>query len=176
VTGIALEWGQTSGRRMDVQPAPRFRLRYARGGSATVDGLPGRRKSSGRRDGGIDSANPEANHDLFRRDQNDIDGSSPLKRKSRFTRVIAIEDGWGSGIGLNPLVSSPRYGRAAKNTWRLGHVRRQSCTARSSAMLGRNRETHSLLAPKQRQKKKNQNKGLRTGLVRPTCMFRMNLS
>jgi hypothetical protein len=66
------------------------------GGSVTVEGFA---KRAGKGTSGamivMVPKNPEANHDRFRRDQSDLDGSFSLPNviPGSYT-IIAIEDGW----------------------------------------------------------------------------------
>jgi 5-hydroxyisourate hydrolase-like protein (transthyretin family) len=97
VTRIAWDGGHSSGRNLDVPAGASLSVAVTlTGGSVRVEGF-------AKRDGkGIAGAmvvlipkNPEANHDRFRRDQTDLDGSFTLLNVSPgpYT-VIAIEDGW----------------------------------------------------------------------------------
>jgi len=58
--------------------------------------------------------NPEANHDLFRRDQTDLDSSFTLFNVSPGSyTVIAIEDGWDLDWAKPAVLA--RYGRGGQN-------------------------------------------------------------
>ena len=116
VTGIAWDGGQTSGRSLDVQPGASLSASVTlAGGSATVDGFARR---NGKAVAGamvvLIPKNPEANHDLFRRDQTDLDGSFTLFNVSPGSyTVIAIEDGWDLDWAKPAVLA--RYGRGGQN-------------------------------------------------------------
>jgi hypothetical protein len=116
VTRIAWDGGETSSRSLDIPPGVSLSVSLTlTGGSATVDGF-------AKRDGkGVAGAmvvlipkNPEANHDLFRRDQTDLDGSFTLFNVSPGSyTVIAIEDGWDLDWAKPAVLA--RYGRSRQN-------------------------------------------------------------
>lgn len=97
VERISWDGGATSGRTLNVPAGASLAVSLSlTGSSLTVEGF-------ARRDGkGVAGAmvvlipkNPEANHDRFRRDQTDLDGSFSLFNVSPGTyTVIAIENGW----------------------------------------------------------------------------------
>ena len=97
VERIAWEGGTTAGRSLNVPTGASLSVSIALvGGSVRVEGF-------AKRDGkGFAGAmvvlipkNPEANHDRFRRDQTDLDGSFSLFNVSPGSyTVIAIENGW----------------------------------------------------------------------------------
>ncbi len=97
VERITRDGGATSGRTLNVPAGASFSVSLSLvGGSVTVEGF-------AKRDGkGVSGAmvvlvpnNPEANHDRFRRDQSDLDGSFSLFNVSPGSyTVIAIENGW----------------------------------------------------------------------------------
>ncbi len=97
VERITRDGGTTSGRTLNVPAGASFSVSLSLvGGSVTVEGF-------AKRDGkGVSGAmvvlvpnNPEANHDRFRRDQSDLDGSFSLFNVSPGSyTVIAIENGW----------------------------------------------------------------------------------
>jgi hypothetical protein len=116
VTRIAWEGGETSGRNLDIPPGASLSISLTlAGGSATVDGFA---KRNGRGVAGamvvLIPKNPEANHDLFRRDQTDLDGSFTLVNVSPGSyTVIAIEDGWDLDWAKPGVLA--RYGRSRQN-------------------------------------------------------------
>jgi len=97
VERISWDGGATSGRTLNVPAGASLSVSLSLvGGSVTVEGF-------AKRDGkGVSGAmvvlipkNPEANHDRFRRDQTDLDGSFSLFNVSPGSyTVIAIENGW----------------------------------------------------------------------------------
>jgi hypothetical protein len=97
VARISWAGGTASGRTLNVPAGASLSITISLvGGSVTVEGF-------AKRDGkGVAGAmvvlvpkNPEANHDRFRRDQTDLDGSFSLFNVSPGTyTVIAIENGW----------------------------------------------------------------------------------
>ena len=97
VERIAWEGGTTAGRSLNVPTGASLSVSISLvGGSVRVEGF-------AKRDGkGFAGAmvvlipkNPEANHDRFRRDQTDLDGSFSLFNVSPGSyTVIAIENGW----------------------------------------------------------------------------------
>jgi hypothetical protein len=97
VARLAWDGGSTLGRTLTVPAGAELSILVSlNGGSVTVDGFA---KRGGK---GIAGAmvvlipkNPEENHDRFRRDQTDLDGSFTLFNVSPGSyTVIAIEDGW----------------------------------------------------------------------------------
>jgi hypothetical protein len=97
VQRISWEGGGVSGRSLTVPAGASLSISVSLlGGSATVEGFA---KRNGK---GVDGAmvvlipkDPEANHDRFRRDQTDLDGSFSLYNVSPGSyTVIAIENGW----------------------------------------------------------------------------------
>lgn len=97
VTRIAWDGGQISGRTVNVPAGASLSVRLTlTGGSVRVEGFA---KRAGKGVAGamvvLIPKNPEANHDRFRRDQTDLDGSFTLLNVSPGSyTVIAIEDGW----------------------------------------------------------------------------------
>jgi hypothetical protein len=97
VERISWDGGGTSGRTLNVRAGASLSVTVSLvGSSVTVEGF-------AKRDGkGVSGAmvvlipkNPEANHDRFRRDQTDLDGSFSLFNVSPGSyTVIAIENGW----------------------------------------------------------------------------------
>ena len=97
VERISWDGGGTSGRTLNVPAGASLSVSLSLvAGSVTVEGF-------AKRDGkGVSGAmvvlipkNPEANHDRFRRDQTDLDGSFSLFNVSPGSyTVIAIENGW----------------------------------------------------------------------------------
>ena len=97
VERISWDGGGTPGRTLNVPAGASLSVSISLvGGSVTVEGF-------AKRDGkGVSGAmvvlipkNPEANHDRFRRDQTDLDGSFSLFNVSPGSyTVIAIENGW----------------------------------------------------------------------------------
>jgi len=97
VVRIASEAGTISGHALKVPPGASLTVALSLvGGSVTVEGFA---KRTGK---GVSGAmivlvpkNPEANHDRFRRDQSDLDGSFSLPNviPGSYT-IIAIENGW----------------------------------------------------------------------------------
>jgi hypothetical protein len=97
VERISWDGGATSGRTLNVPAGASLSVSLSLvAGSVTVEGF-------AKRDGkGVSGAmvvlipkNPEANHDRFRRDQTDLDGSFSLFNVSPGSyTVIAIENGW----------------------------------------------------------------------------------
>jgi len=97
VVRIASEAGTISGHALDVPPGASLTVALSLvGGSVTVEGFA---KRAGK---GVSGAmivlvpkDPEANHDRFRRDQSDLDGSFSLPNviPGSYT-IIAIENGW----------------------------------------------------------------------------------
>ena len=97
VERISWDGGATSGRTLNVPAGASLSVSLSLvAGSITVEGF-------AKRDGkGVSGAmvvlipkNPEANHDRFRRDQTDLDGSFSLFNVSPGSyTVIAIENGW----------------------------------------------------------------------------------
>jgi len=97
VVRIASEAGTISGHALTVPPSASLTVSLSLvGGSVTVEGFA---KRTGK---GVSGAmivlvpkNPEANHDRFRRDQSDLDGSFSLPNviPGSYT-IIAIENGW----------------------------------------------------------------------------------
>jgi len=116
VARIAWDGGETSGRTLDVSPGASLSVSLTlTGGSATVDGFA---KRNGKGVAGamvvLIPKNPEANHDLFRRDQTDLDGSFTLSNVSPGSyTVIAIEDGWDLDWAKPAVLA--RYGRSRQN-------------------------------------------------------------
>jgi hypothetical protein len=97
VVRIASEAGATSGHTLTVPPGSSLAIILSLvGGSATVEGFA---KRAGNASSGVMVVlvpkNPEANHDRFRRDQSDLDGSFSLPNviPGSYT-IIAIENGW----------------------------------------------------------------------------------
>jgi hypothetical protein len=97
VVRIASEAGTTSGHALNVAPGAALSVAVALvGGSVTVEGFA---KRAGKGSSGamivLVPKNPEANHDRFRRDQSDLDGSFSLPNviPGSYT-IIAIENGW----------------------------------------------------------------------------------
>src|SRR5882724_10021060 len=112
VERISWDGGATSGRTLNVPAGASLSVSLSLvAGSVTVEGF-------AKRDGkGVSGAmvvlipkNPEANHDRFRRDQTDLDGSFSLFNVSpgAYT-VIAIEDGWDLDWAKSAVLA--RYGR-----------------------------------------------------------------
>jgi hypothetical protein len=112
VTRIAWDGGETSGRSLDISPGASLSVSLTlTAGSATVDGFA---KRNGKGVAGamvvLIPKNPEANHDRFRRDQTDLDGSFTLVNVSPGSyTVIAIEDGWDLDWAKPAVLA--RYGR-----------------------------------------------------------------
>ncbi|MGA3088039.1 MAG: carboxypeptidase-like regulatory domain-containing protein [Terriglobales bacterium] len=97
VTRIGLESGIVSGHALNVPPGASLSISLVLvGSSVTVEGFA---KRAGKGTSGamivLVPKNPEVNHDRFRRDQSDLDGSFRLPNviPGQYT-VIAIEDGW----------------------------------------------------------------------------------
>ncbi len=97
VVRIASEAGTTSGHSLNVAPGAALSISVTLvGGSVTVEGFA---KRVGKGASGamivLVPKNPEANHDRFRRDQSDLDGSFSLPNviPGSYT-IIAIENGW----------------------------------------------------------------------------------
>jgi hypothetical protein len=97
VVRIASEAGTISGHALNVPPDASLTVALSLvGGSVTVEGFA---KRSGKGASGamivLVPKNPEANHDRFRRDQSDLDGSFSLPSviPGSYT-IIAIENGW----------------------------------------------------------------------------------
>jgi hypothetical protein len=97
VVRVASEAGATSGHTLNVPPGASLTVALSLvGSSASVEGFA---KHAGK---GVSGAmivlvpkNPEANRDLFRRDQSDLDGSFSLKNVIPGSySIIAIENGW----------------------------------------------------------------------------------
>jgi 5-hydroxyisourate hydrolase-like protein (transthyretin family) len=97
VVRIASEAGATSGHTLTVPPGASLTITLSLvGGSATVEGFAKQaRKASSGVMVVLVPKNPEANHDRFRRDQSDLDGSFSLPNviPGSYT-IIAIENGW----------------------------------------------------------------------------------
>jgi len=91
------EAGSIPGRTLTITPGASMTVSVSLlGGSVRVDGFA---KHMGKGAPGamivLVPKNPEANHDLFRRDQSDLDGSFTLYNVPPGSySVIAIEDGW----------------------------------------------------------------------------------
>jgi hypothetical protein len=97
VVRIASEAGTISGHALDVPPGASLTVALSLvGGSVTVEGLA---KRAGKCVSGtmivLVPRDPEANHDRFRRDQSDLDGSFSLANviPGSYT-IVAIENGW----------------------------------------------------------------------------------
>jgi hypothetical protein len=97
VVRITSQGHETSGHTLKVPAGSSLSLSlYLVGGSASVDGYA---KHAGKAIAGamvvLIPKHPEANRELFRRDQSDLDGSFSLQRviPGAYT-VIAIADGW----------------------------------------------------------------------------------
>lgn len=97
VVRIASEAGTISGHSLNVAPGASLTVSLSLvGGSVTVEGFA---KRAGKGASGamvvLVPKNPEANHDRFRRDQSDLDGSFSLPNviPGSYT-IIAIENGW----------------------------------------------------------------------------------
>jgi hypothetical protein len=97
VVRIASEAGTISGHALTVPPGASLTVALSLvGGSVTVEGFA---KQAGKGASGamivLVPKNPEANHDRFRRDQSDLDGSFSLPNviPGSYT-IIAIENGW----------------------------------------------------------------------------------
>ena len=97
VVRIASEAETISGHTLNVPPGASLTVALTLvGGSVTVEGFA---KRAGKRVSGamivLVPKNPEANHDRFRRDQSDLDGSFSLPSvvPGAYT-IIAIESGW----------------------------------------------------------------------------------
>src|SRR5579862_70259 len=97
VLRISMQGHETAGHSLDVAPGSSLDLSLTLVGSATrVEGFA---KRNGHAAPGamvvLVPHNPEANHELFRRDQSDLDGSFTLPGviPGPYT-VCAIEDGW----------------------------------------------------------------------------------
>jgi hypothetical protein len=98
VVRIASEAGTISGHSLTVPPSASLTVALSLvGGSVTVEGFA---KRAGKGASGamvvLVPKNPEANHDRFRRDQSDLDGSFSLPNviPGSYT-IVAIENGWG---------------------------------------------------------------------------------
>ena len=94
---ISWDWGSVPGRSLNVPSGASVSVSVSLvGGSVTVEGFA---KRGGKGLAGamvvLIPKDPEANHDRFRRDQTDLDGSFSLYNVSpgAYT-VIAIENGW----------------------------------------------------------------------------------
>lgn len=97
VVRIASEAGTISGHALNVPPGASLTIALSLvGGSVTVEGFA---KRTGKATSGtmivLVPKSPEANHDRFRRDQSDLDGSFSLPNviPGSYT-IIAIENGW----------------------------------------------------------------------------------
>jgi Carboxypeptidase regulatory-like domain len=97
VVRIASESGTISGHALNVPPGASLAIALSLvGGSVTVEGFA---KRAGKGASGamivLVPKNPDANHDRFRRDQSDLDGSFSLPNviPGSYT-IIAIENGW----------------------------------------------------------------------------------
>jgi hypothetical protein len=97
VVRIASEAGSISGHALNVPPGASLTVALSLvGGSVTVEGFA---KRAGKGASGamivLVPKDPEANHDRFRRDQSDLDGSFSLPNvvPGSYT-IIAIENGW----------------------------------------------------------------------------------
>jgi hypothetical protein len=97
VVRIASEVGTISGHALDVPPGASLTVALSLvGGSVTVEGFA---KRAGKGVSGtmivLVPKAPEANHDRFRRDQSDLDGSFSLANviPGSYT-IVAIENGW----------------------------------------------------------------------------------
>lgn len=97
VVRIASDTGTISGHLLSVPPGATLTLSLSLvGGSVTVEGFA---KRGGKGASGVMIVlvpkNPETNHDRFRRDQSDLDGSFSLQSviPGSYT-IIAIENGW----------------------------------------------------------------------------------
>ena len=97
VVRIASEAGTISGHALNVPPGASLTVSLSLvGGSVTVEGFA---KRAGKGASGamivLVPKDPEANHDRFRRDQSDLDGSFSLPNviPGSYT-IIAIENGW----------------------------------------------------------------------------------
>jgi 5-hydroxyisourate hydrolase-like protein (transthyretin family) len=97
VVRMASEAGTISGHALNVPPGASLTVALSLvGGSVTVEGVA---KRAGKGASGamivLVPKNPEANHDRFRRDQSDLDGSFSLPNviPGSYT-IIAIENGW----------------------------------------------------------------------------------
>jgi Carboxypeptidase regulatory-like domain len=97
VVRIASEAGTISGHALDVPPGASLTVALSLvGGSVTVEGFA---KRAGKSVSGtmivLVPKDPEANHDRFRRDQSDLDGSFSLANviPGSYT-IVAIENGW----------------------------------------------------------------------------------
>jgi hypothetical protein len=97
VVRIASEAGMISGHSLNVPPGAQLSISLTLvGSSVTVEGFA---KRAGKATSGamivLVPKDPEANHDRFRRDQSDQDGSFSLPNviPGSYT-VLAIEDGW----------------------------------------------------------------------------------
>jgi hypothetical protein len=97
VVRIASEAGTTSGHALNVAPGASLSISVRLvGGSVTVEGFA---KRAGKGASGamivLVPKNPGADHDRFRRDQSDLDGSFSLPNviPGSYT-IIAIENGW----------------------------------------------------------------------------------
>ncbi len=97
VVRIASGAGVTSGHTLNVPPGASLAVSLSLvGGSVTVEGFA---KRAGKASPGamivLTPKNPEANHDRFRRDQSDLDGSFVLPNVSPGSyTIVAIENGW----------------------------------------------------------------------------------
>ena len=97
VVRIASEAGTISGHALNVPPGASLTVALSLvGGSVTVEGFA---KRAGKGASGamivLVPKNPEANHDRFRRDQSDLDGSFSLPNVIPGSySIIAIENGW----------------------------------------------------------------------------------
>jgi hypothetical protein len=97
VERIAWDGGGVSGRTLNITAGASLAVSVSLlGGSVTVEGFA---KRNGKGVAGamvvLIPKDPEANHDRFRRDQTDLDGSFSLYNVSPGTyTVIAIENGW----------------------------------------------------------------------------------
>ena len=97
VIRITSEAGDSSGKTLSVPAGAALDITVSlAGGEAAVEGFA---KRAGKPAAGamivLVPTDPEANHDLFRRDQSDLDGSFTLRSVIPGTyTLIAIEDGW----------------------------------------------------------------------------------
>lgn len=97
VVRIASEAGTVSGQALNVLPGASLSITLSLvGGSVTIEGFA---KRAGKGASGamivLVPRDPEADHDRFRRDQSDLDGSFSLQNviPGPYT-IVAIEDGW----------------------------------------------------------------------------------
>jgi hypothetical protein len=97
VTRIVSDAGAATGRTVEISAHESLHFSVTlQGGSATVEGFA---RKGGKGFAGamvvLVPKNPEANQDMFRRDQSDLDGSFALQNVTPGSyTVIAIEDGW----------------------------------------------------------------------------------